>query len=123
VTSDQRRARSLIATYEGTRLTCEKVDRDYVLTSELGQTYRVDEHAERILVSGQRPPINLTDLEEWIDDRIFGVRGDCDPPDDSLYAELDAIESDLDEERRRDLAAENKRVRDDIEFYARREAA
>lgn len=125
VTSDQERARSLIARIEGTNLECHQEGDRWVIKSELGAIYTVDRDAEFIWRNGWTKPRDLSDLEMEADDPMFGAANPLDQPDhnEGAVEAPGALLTDLDEESRADLRAEAQRVEQDREFYRRQEAA
>ncbi len=125
MTRDQERARELVALIEGTNLECRMAGNDLILTSEMGQTYRIDPDAEAIWINGKKRT-DLTGLEMLYDDPMFGA-AHCDPGDmpdhRELRSEISPPVTDYHEDRWADLRAEAKRIEDDREFYRRQEAA
>lgn len=99
--------------------------KDLILTSEMGQTYRIDPDAERIWINGKKRT-DLTGLEMIYDDPLFGA-AHCNPedmPDHRVGPEPFAGEwTDFEADRHADFVAEAKRIADDTDYYKRREAA
>lgn len=117
-TTEQNRARELVSLIHGTNLTCQMQGRDYVVTTEQGQTYKIDPHAECIRGAGR--PKRLSDLETELDAQEM-LRQDLDRREedcDELYEEIYAREAtDFDADRYADFVREADRIAHDRAYY------